>query len=102
MLARADVHQPFVVTTDASGTHVGGVLSQVQAHGTNRATDYFSRKLKGAEPRSSVTEKEAIAVALTCRHFHNFLWGTVFTIITDHQPLITIFKKKIKSPRMNR
>ncbi len=27
VIVRADVHQPFIVTTDASGTHVGGVLS---------------------------------------------------------------------------
>ncbi len=49
ILVKADVHQPFIVTTDASGTHVGGVLSQVQTDGTNRPIGYFSRKLKGAE-----------------------------------------------------
>ncbi len=30
-----DIHKPFIVTTDASGTHVGGVLSQLQSDGTN-------------------------------------------------------------------
>ncbi len=64
VLVRADIHQPFIVTTDDSGTHVGGVLSQVQADGTNRAIGYFSRKLKGAECRYSVTDKEALAVLL--------------------------------------
>ncbi len=81
---RGDVHQPFIVTTDASGTHVGGVLNQVQAGGTNRAIGYFSGKLKVAECRYWIIDKEALAVELTCRHFHNFLWGTVFTIIKDH------------------
>ncbi len=28
--------------------------------------------------------------------------GTKFTILTDHQPLTSIFKKKTKSARMNR
>ncbi len=74
---------------------MGGVMIQVQSDGTNRAIDYFSRKLLGAECRYSVTDKEALAVVLTCRHFHHFLWGTDFTIVTDHQPLVTTFKKRL-------
>ncbi len=102
MLVRADVHNPLIVTTDASDTHVGGVLSQIQADGSNRAIGYFSRKLKGAESRYSSTDKEALAVVLTCRRFNHFIWGSVFTIVTDHQPLTSIFKQKTKSPRINR
>ncbi len=98
ILVKADVHEPFIVTTDASGTHVGGVLIQVQADGTNRSISYFSRKLKGAECSYSVTDKEALAVVLTCRHFHHFLWGTDFTRVTDHQPLVTIFKERLNHP----
>ncbi len=44
VLLRADVHKP-----DASGIHVGGVLRQLQADGSNRAIGYFSKKLKGAK-----------------------------------------------------
>ncbi len=98
VLVRADVHQPFIITTDASDTHVGGVLSQIQADGSDRAIGHSSRKLKGAECRYSATDKEAFAVVLTCHHFNHFIWGTVFTIQTDHQPLTTIFKRKTKSP----
>ncbi len=58
ILVRADISQPFVVTTDASKTHVGGVLSQVQPDGTNKAIAYFSKKLKPTEVRYSATDKE--------------------------------------------
>ena len=102
ILVRADGEKDFIVTTDASDTHVGGVLSQVQEDGTIAAIGYFSRKLKGAETRYSVTDKEALGVVLTCRHFQHYLWGRKFTVVTDHQPLVSIFKKKTKSPRMNR
>lgn len=49
ILVRADVTKPFSVTTDASNTRVGGVLSQIAPDGTNRAIGYFSRKLKPTE-----------------------------------------------------
>ncbi len=75
VLVRANVHKPFNVTSDASGTHLSGVLSQLQTDGTNRAIEYFSRNLKVAECRYSATDKEALAVVLSCRHFHHYLWA---------------------------
>ena len=102
VLVRADLDKEFIITTDASNTHVGGVLSQIQNDGSSAAIGYFSRKLKSAETRYSVTDKEALGVVLTCRHFQHYLWNRRFTVITDHQPLVSIFKKKTKSPRMNR
>ncbi len=96
------VNRPFLLTTDASNTHIGGVLSQIQSHGSNKPIGYFSKKLNPCEFRYSATDKEALAVVLACRNFHHFLWGTRFTVITDHQPLTSIFKRKTKSPRMNR
>ena len=102
VLVRANLDKEFIVTTDASNTHVGGVLSQVQDDGTNAAIGYFSRKLKSAETRYSATDKEALGVVLTCRHFQHYLWNRRFTVLTDHQPLVSVFKKKTKSPRMNR
>ncbi len=85
-------------------THMGGgVLSQAQAHGSNRAVSHFSKRLKPAEAKYSVADKEALVVMLTCRNFYHYLWGTRFTItVTDHQPITSIFKKKAKSPRMTR
>ena len=102
VLVRADVTKPFIVTTDASQTHVGGVLSQIQEDGSDRPIGYFSKKLKPPESRYSTTDREALAIILTCRHFHHYLWGTKFIIYTDHRPLTSIFKKKTKSQRVQR
>ena len=52
--------------------------------------------------KDSATDKEALVVLLTCRHFHHELWGTKFTIVTDHNSLTSIFKRKSKFTRMNR
>ncbi len=102
ILVKAQVDQSFILTTDASDTHVGGVLSQLQSGGANKPVGYFSRKLNPCETRYSVTDKEALAIVLACRNFHHYHWGTRFTVVTDHPPLTSIFKQKTKSPRMNR
>ncbi len=75
VLVKADVNQPFLVTTDASSTHVGGVLSQVQPDDSNKPIGYFSKKLSPTEARYSATDREALRVVLTCQNFHQYLWG---------------------------
>ncbi len=102
VLVRADVFQLFIVITDASQTHVGGVLSQIQEDASDRPIGYFSKKLKPPESRYSTTDREALVVILSCRHFHHYLWGTKFTIYTDHRPLTNIFKRNTKSQRVQR
>ena len=102
VLVKVQLDQPFILTTDASNTHVGAVLSQPQPDGSNKPVGYFSKKLGSCETRYSATDKEALAIVLACRHFHHYLWGTRFTVVTDHQPLTSVFKRKTKSPRMNR
>ncbi len=102
ILVKAQVDRQFILTTNASDTHVSGVLSQLQLDGANKPVGYFSKKLNPCETRYSATDKEALATVLACQNFHHYLWGTRFTIVTDHQPLTSIFKRKTKSPRMNR
>lgn len=77
ILVRADISKPFYITTDARNTHVRGV-SQVQPDGTGKAIGYFSKKLKPEESRYSTVDREA------------------------DQHLVSIFKMKTKSPRINR
>ncbi len=100
-LVKAQINQPLVLTTDASGTHIGGVLSQIQSDSSNKPTGYFSKKLNPCESRYSATDKEDLAVVLACQNLHHYLWGNQFTVVTDHQPLTSTSKCKTKSPRMN-
>ncbi len=105
ILVKAQVEHQFILTTYASDTHVSAVLSQVQIDGKNwknKPVGHFSKKLNSCESRYSATDKEALAVVLECQHYHHYLWGNKFSIVIDHQPLTTIFKRKTKSPRMNR
>ena len=81
---------------------MGGVLTQGQEAVLTNLLVISLKKLNHPERRYSATDKEALAVVLACRHFHHYLWGNRFTIFTYHQPLTSIFKRKTKSPRMNR
>jgi len=51
-----------------------------------------SRALSDVESRYSQTEREMLAVVWVVEHFHLFVYGAQFSVITDHKPLIGIFK----------
>ena len=101
VLIKPSMTTPFELHADASMDHVGAVLMQNQ-DGSLKPVGYFSKKLKPVEQRYSTTDREALAIVLACHRFHHFLWGVSFTIHADHQPLVSVFKRKTKSSRMNR
>lgn len=45
ILVKAQIDKPFVITIDASNTHVGDVLNQVEGQRVNKPIEYFSMKL---------------------------------------------------------
>ena len=50
---------------------------------------FASRFLNDHEPRYSTNELELLAVVWSLEHFKHYLYGTEFTIQTDHRTLIT-------------
>src|SRR5207244_7510446 len=81
---------PLELHTDASDYAVGSVLVQIE-NGTERVLGYASRKLSSSELKYSVSEKECIAIIHGINYFRPFIYGKVFTVVTDHIVLICLY-----------
>lgn len=85
-----DVHQPVVLSADASQHGLGAVCLQ-----NDRSVAFASRALTETESRYAQIEKELLALVYACTKFHHYIYGRAVTVETDHQPLITILKKPL-------
>ena len=88
------------LTTDASDTAIGAVLSQGQ---NQDPLAFYSKKLSSAEKKYSAFDRELLALYLSVKHFRATLEGRSFTIFTDHKPLCGAIASSVeKSPRQIR
>ena len=97
ILSYPDFTKPFKLTTDASNVAIGSVLSQ-----NNKPIAFYSRTLNSAERNYSTIEKELLAILDSTKHFRPYLYGRHFTIETDHNPLVWLYKIKEPNSRLIR
>ncbi|KAL4156031.1 hypothetical protein QTP88_000066 [Uroleucon formosanum] len=101
ILQHPDFDRPFIVTTDASNTAIGAILSQGKV-GTDLPITYASRTLNKAEKNYNTTEKELLAIVWAVKQFRPYLYGRKFTVVTDHKPLTWLFGVKDPGARLVR
>ena len=77
---------PVALAVDASAQHIGAVLQQLEGS-TWAPLAFYSRKLSEAEQKYSTFDRELLAAYAAVRHFHFFLEGREFSLLTDHKPL---------------
>ena len=78
-----DPRKKTEIIVDASPTGLGGLLVQ-----EGKILSYASRALSDVESRYSQTEREMLAVVWGVEHFHLYVYGAQFSVITDHEPLL--------------
>jgi len=91
----------FPLVTVTSGYGLKAVL-QVKRHGEWTAAAFFSRKTRGPKLRYSASELEALAVVEAVKHFSTYLYGTRFTVFTDHKPLCSLLTSDHLNSRLKR
>ena len=101
-----DDTKPLYLETDASRVGLGVALLQM-CKGTACQKDvapdntsmhpfvFTNKSLTGAEHRYSNIEREALGILHRLKKFHHYCFAREVLIITDHKPLVAIFKKDV-------
>jgi hypothetical protein len=101
VLAYPRWYLPFVLQTDASGLGLGAVLTQFYDE-EEHPVAYYSKRFDTHEEKYSATEREALAIVEAIKHFRPYLYGTHFTVVTDHKPLEHMDSFKAHNGRVGR
>ena len=102
ILVYPDMAKRFYLTTDASNTGIGFILSQHDDKDREVVIAYGGRALRGAEAQYPTTQLEYLAVVEGIKTYHPYLVDKPFTVVTDHKPLIHSDKFHPNTGRLGR
>ena len=90
VLTYYDQTKPLVLQCDASQTGLGATLLQ-----DGKPISYISRALTPTETRYAQIEKEMLAVVFGLTKFHQYTFGRLTKVVSDHKPLQSIMRKPL-------
>ena len=99
VMSHFDTSKETFILVDASPVGLSAVLAQKDPQqNAHNIIAYASRALSPVEKRYSQTEKEALVIVWGIEHFHLYVFGAPFTLITDHKPLQLIYNNPQSRP----
>ena len=111
-----DANKPLYIEVDTSKKGIGMVMLQEDSIMQNdsksgsdvptnlRPISYTSKTLSTTESKYSNIEHELLGLLFAVTHFKHFTYSRPVHIITDHKPLVSLFRKSLvdSSPRLTR
>ncbi|HYN44606.1 MAG TPA: RNase H-like domain-containing protein, partial [Candidatus Limnocylindrales bacterium] len=91
ILRMPDFNKSFIVKTDASDFAFGAALVQVH-DGLEHPVSFHSGSFNSAQRGNSwdTWKREGFSVVTACKKWHHYLANDKFTIVTDHEALLTV------------
>ena len=90
-----DINAAVTVSVDAYSEGLGACLLQ-----GNQPVAHASRALNNDEKNYAQIEKEMLAIVYGTNKFHQYIYGKIVIVETDHKPLESLFKKPLcKAPQ---
>ncbi|KAL4580133.1 hypothetical protein LXL04_016314 [Taraxacum kok-saghyz] len=96
-LALPDFSTTFDVTTDASRTTIGAVLSQ-----HDKPIVFFSKKLNNRMQNASTYVRELYAITEAVKKWRQYLLGCQFRIFTDQRSLKHLLTQVVQTPEQQK
>ena len=97
-----ELHKTIIVTTDASLSAGGGMISQLDEKGIERPIAFCSRTWTEAESKLSIIELECLALLYTLTHFERLLLGAKLIVRLDSRSLTYLINMKNKATKLAR
>ena len=91
MLAHFGSSLPIGISCDASNVGIDAMLFHRFHDGQERPIANASKTLTESQRKYSQIQKEALVIVFVLRKFHQYLRGRIFILVTDHNPLLSVF-----------
>ncbi|GBG63406.1 hypothetical protein CBR_g38029 [Chara braunii] len=92
ILIRPDPSKQFILITDWQPEAISAILAQKGSDGREHVIEYASRTVPDERRNDSAPQGECYAVVWGIQHFHPYLYGQKFRLVTDHEPLLALKK----------
>ncbi|GBG93051.1 hypothetical protein CBR_g58406 [Chara braunii] len=92
ILIRPDSAKQFILIMDWQPEAISAILAQKGNKGLEHVIEFASRTVPDQRRNDSASQGECYAVVWGIQHFHPYLYGQKFRLVTDHEPLLALKK----------